>query len=173
MAILVSAHNLKKTYGVRPLFDGITFTIEDGESVGLIGPNGAGKSTLLKLLASREAPDGGTLSMQRGLKVGYLEQTPLFEPDATVESTIREGAAAHFGPHAEDWESVALTQEIMSKLSLVDGEDLVETLSGGWKKRVALGRELARLGHGRAVCDPQPSRCGAVPDRRVWALTAR
>ena len=142
MAILISAHNLKKTYGVRPLFDGITFAIEDGESIGLIGPNGAGKSTLLKLLASRETPDGGTLSMQRGLKVGYLEQTPLFAPDATVESTITEGAAAHFGPHAEEWESIALCQEIMSKLSLEEGP--VATLSGGWKKRVALGRELAR-----------------------------
>ena len=59
--ILVSAHELKKTYGARPLFEGITFSIEAGERIGLIGPNGAGKSTLLKIIAGQNQPDEGTL----------------------------------------------------------------------------------------------------------------
>jgi ATP-binding cassette subfamily F protein uup len=138
VSILISAHNLKKTFGARPLFEGLTFAIESGERIGLIGPNGAGKSTLLKILASQTEPDEGTLSKARGLRVSCLDQVPTFEPNATVESTI---LAATSDPHA--WESIADASEVMSKLSL-DGETPVATLSGGWKKRVALARELVR-----------------------------
>lgn len=141
MGILVSAHQLKKTYGVRPLFDGITFMIKDGERVGLIGPNGAGKSTLLKVLASKTSPDGGTVSFQKGLRVGFLEQVPTFKPGATVEAAIVEGAVSQ-GKDPHDWEVLALVQEYMARLFLTDGP--VEKLSGGWKKRVALARELVK-----------------------------
>ncbi len=79
MAILVSAHNVRKAFAARPLFDGLTFAIETGERIGLIGPNGAGKSTLLRILASQASPDDGTISFQRGLRVGFLEQVPDFK----------------------------------------------------------------------------------------------
>lgn len=141
MGILVSAHQLKKTYGVRPLFEGITFMLKEGERVGLIGPNGAGKSTLLKVIAQKTSPDGGTVSFQKGLKVGYLEQVPAFKSGATVEATIIEGAISQ-GKDPHDWEVMADVQEYMARLSLVDGP--VDKLSGGWKKRVALARELVK-----------------------------
>lgn len=144
MAILVSAHRLRKAFAARPLFDELTFSIETGERIGLIGPNGAGKSTLLKILASKTTPDEGTLSLQRGLRVGYLEQVPQFKPDAHVMSTVLEGAN-----DPDDWEDMARAHEILSKLSL-DGENgpgpesAIAELSGGWKKRVALARELVK-----------------------------
>jgi len=146
MPNLVSAHEIKKAFAARPLFSGLTFSIDSGERIGLIGPNGAGKSTLLKILASRATPDAGTLAFQRGLKVGFLEQVPSFSAGVTILSTVLEGTD---DPH--DWQSIALAHEIMSRLSLnglsghaILPETPVEQLSGGWKKRVALARELAR-----------------------------
>ena len=139
MAILLSAHELGKSFAARPLFEGLTFSIESGERIGLIGPNGAGKSTLLKILAARSEADRGTLSRQKGLKVGYLEQVPSFAPGRSVQETVFEGIP---GADVNDWEQVGFAQEIISRLQL-DGEAKVDSLSGGWKKRVALARELA------------------------------
>lgn len=143
MAILISAHKLTKIFSSRTLFDELTFSIESGERIGLIGPNGAGKSTLLKILAGKSDLDGGTLSIQRGLRIGYLEQIPQFSDGATVHSSVMEGSDDPY-----DWEEIARADEIMSKLSLMEGEvhpeKLVSDLSGGWKKRVALARELIK-----------------------------
>jgi ATP-binding cassette subfamily F protein uup len=139
MAILTNAYQLSKSFTTRPLFEEITFSIQDGERIGLIGPNGAGKSTLLKILAGKEKPDSGTLSSQRGLRVGYLEQVPEFTEGSTIYSAIMEAAR---DPH--DWEEMAEADKIMSKLSLPDRETEIIKLSGGWKKRVALARELLR-----------------------------
>ena len=138
--ILINAFNITKSYGARPLFNEITFGIESGEHIGLIGPNGAGKSTLLKILAGKVHVDDGKLSVQRGLRVAYLEQTPTFSPDATIFSTVLEGTDDPY-----EWESQSLAHEIISKLGLEsDIETLITKLSGGWKKRVAIARELAR-----------------------------
>lgn len=144
MAIFVSAHLLGKTYTSRPLFQGLTFSVETGDRIGLIGPNGAGKSTLLKILAGKTDTDSGTLSFQKGLRIGFLEQVPQFIGNKTVIDTIMEGAE---DPH--DWESISLAQELLSKLALnsnnqVSEESTVSSLSGGWKKRVALARELLK-----------------------------
>lgn len=144
MATLISVSGLTHTYGARPLFENLSFVIEAKERVGLIGPNGAGKSTLMKILAGAVEPDSGLISRTRGLRTGYLEQVPQFKDGATVVSTVLEGAK-----DPDDWESIALAHEVMGKLSLTGGalctpETPVAQLSGGWKKRVALGRELLR-----------------------------
>jgi ATP-binding cassette subfamily F protein uup len=146
LSILLSAHRLRKSFAARPLFEDLTFSIESGERIGLIGPNGAGKSTLLRILASKSSPDDGTLSFQRGLRVGYLEQVPTFHDGATVLATALEGT-----DDPDDWENIARAHTLLSKLSL-DGaregiglDTPVARLSGGWKKRVALARELIRL----------------------------
>jgi len=144
VAILINAHELKKAFAARPLFDGLTFSIESGEKIGLIGPNGAGKSTLLKILAGQSSPDQGTLSVQRGLRVGFLEQVPVFSEGATVQSSVLESSK-----DPDDWQEHARAQQLMSELSLSGEEGFgpetpVAQLSGGWKKRVALARELLK-----------------------------
>lgn len=139
--ILLGAHQLSKSFTARPLFENLSFSIEGGERVGLIGPNGAGKSTLLKILSGQTQADSGKLSVQKGLRVGFLEQVPQFGSSATIQSTVMEGAI-----DPDDWQDQARGQELMAKLDLnrFDPEMLVSQLSGGWKKRVALARELVR-----------------------------
>ena len=163
MAILLGVNALKATFGVRPLFDDVSFTIAEGDRIGLIGPNGAGKSTLLRILAGEVAPDGGEVSRRRGLRVGRLAQVPTFTEGATVLETLREGARAEGGGagagggpgqpgHAdEDWEIEARIETLLAKLELsgrgaggVGPETRIAELSGGWRKRAALARELAR-----------------------------
>lgn len=144
MPILISAHQLSKSFTARPLFDNISFSIETGQRIGLIGPNGAGKSTLLKVLAGHLSPDDGRLSVQRGLRIGYLEQVPHFSEGATIFSAVMEGSR-----DPDDWEEITKAQVIMDKLDLTEelgrpGDMPVASLSGGWKKRVALARELVR-----------------------------
>ncbi len=140
MAILIGAQEISKTFSERFLFKRISFSLESGERVGLIGPNGAGKSTLLSILAGLTEPDEGKLSLQRGLKVAYLEQVPKFREGQTVQEAAMDGA---HDPH--DWEEIARAQALMSKLELSEkSESKVETLSGGWKKRVAIVRELMK-----------------------------
>ncbi|MBF0493001.1 MAG: ABC-F family ATP-binding cassette domain-containing protein [Deltaproteobacteria bacterium] len=144
MSILLSVQNLKKTFGAKPLFEGLNFSIESGERIGLIGPNGAGKTSLLRILAGQSSPDTGELSVQRGLRIGFLEQVPQFNPGTTIESCLLEARS-----HGEDWEFLGRAQEYLSKLGLEDHQKLSEetpiaNLSGGWKKRIALIRELLR-----------------------------
>src|SRR6476659_3838213 len=91
MSILLSAQGLTASFGARPLFEGVSFTVEEGDRIGLIGPNGAGKSTLLRLLAATaggEHTQSGLVSRRRGLRVGYLAQVPRFDAGATVASVI-------------------------------------------------------------------------------------
>jgi ATP-binding cassette subfamily F protein uup len=139
MAILISAHRLEKSFASRTLFRGLTFAIESGDRVGLIGPNGAGKSTLLKILAGRLQSDKGELSLNRGLKIGLLEQIPTFSPDSTVYQTLLEGTSDPY-----DAVELARVDQVISQLELQDTETMVADLSGGWQKRVALARELVR-----------------------------
>ena len=139
MAILLTAQDLGASFGVRPLFEGVSFTVSEGERMGLIGPNGAGKSTLLRILAGLHSPERGAVSRQRGLRVALLEQVPRFANDVTVRAAVEQGAAE------------GAADDVLARLSLtgragnaVSPETSVASLSGGWKKRVALGRELAR-----------------------------
>jgi len=140
MAVIASAHKISKTFGIQTLFKNITFSIEDGQKIGLIGPNGAGKSTLLQILSKRATPDTGDVSFGKNLSVGYLEQTPKFPPDKTVFDVITDDSDDS-QVHGRAW-------ELMSRLALEDQTDggmkKVSELSGGWLKRVALARELIK-----------------------------
>jgi ATP-binding cassette subfamily F protein uup len=144
VAILLSTQNLTHSFSGRTLFENLNFSIESGERIGLIGPNGAGKSTLLKLLVGELQPESGVISRQRGLRTGYLSQTPAFQADATVMSTVLESAADPY-----DWEEISRATELLGKFLIQEGatvepESLISSLSGGWKKRAALARELMK-----------------------------
>jgi ABC transport system ATP-binding/permease protein len=148
VSILLSVQDLGHAFGARPLFDGVSFTLAQGDRVGLIGPNGAGKSTLLRILAGELAQDRGTLAARGHLRVGHLAQNPAFPPEITVREAVRQGLPASARQGAEHESNV---DELLAKLELTGsaaGEDApVERLSGGWRKRVALARAL--------VADPE------------------
>jgi ABC transport system ATP-binding/permease protein len=145
MAILATARDLGKSFSARPLFEGVCFTLSEGERVGLIGPNGAGKSTLLRILAGQDSPDQGELTVRRGLRVGHVAQAPQFRPGHTVRQAVLAGISAS-DPEAH-WRAEARADQMIAFLELAGpqaGADTpVERLSGGWKKRVALAAELA------------------------------
>lgn len=144
MAILLNAQGITLSYGTRPLFEKISLSLHSGERVGLIGPNGAGKSTLMKIMSGKLNPDQGVVSFQKGLRVGVLEQVPQFQGDKSILETVMEGA-----DDPDDWEEMGRAQEILSKFEIMDDanqnpETKISLLSGGWKKKVALARELMR-----------------------------
>jgi ATP-binding cassette subfamily F protein uup len=122
------------------LFQGVGFTLSDGDRVGLIGPNGAGKSTLLRLLAGELSPDAGEVSRRSGLRVALLAQVPVLT-GATVREAVRAGRPHDAHPSAGGWEDEARVDEWLNRLGL-DAETPPATLSGGWRKRVALARAL-------------------------------
>src|SRR2546422_2821922 len=88
MTVLLSVQGLTKSYGPRPLFTGLSLDLRAGERIGLIGPNGSGKSTLLRLLAGLEEPDGGTRSLRRGARLGYLAQDDVFAEGLTAREVL-------------------------------------------------------------------------------------
>lgn len=137
VAVLLSARDLSHAFGARPLFEGVSFTISEGDRVGLIGPNGAGKSTLLKILAGLFPPDRGELARRGALRTAYLPQVP--ELSGT---NVREAVLAGLpGADASRWEDESRVDQWLSRLNL-DGEAPLTGLSGGWQKRVALARAL-------------------------------
>ena len=141
MTVLLSCQSLTKSYSDRPLFQNITFGISGDERLGLIGPNGAGKSTLLKLFAGLEKPDGGTLSARRGLRLGYLAQAEEFTPGRTVEDVLAEALADSPLDATEKTLQIEIT---LARVGFADRTETAHTLSGGWKKRLAIAQALVR-----------------------------
>lgn len=131
---LLTIENLTKSYTERLLFDDASFSINEGDKIGLIGINGTGKSTLLRIVAGLETPDKGNVVKGRNLSIRFLSQNPVFhEGDTIVQSIVRENEGKD---HVWDMESQAKT--MLTKLGFTDFGCKVETLSGGQRKRVAL-----------------------------------
>ncbi|WP_309710458.1 ABC-F family ATP-binding cassette domain-containing protein [Armatimonas sp.] len=141
MATLLSAQGIEARSGGRTLFTGLTFGIEDTERLGLIGPNGAGKSTMLKALAGMGDLSGGTVSMRRGLQVGYVAQDEAFEGDQTVEQAL---FSALDGTTLDETEKVMHVEISLAQCDFPDRNQKAAQLSGGWKKRLAIAQQLLK-----------------------------
>jgi ABC transport system ATP-binding/permease protein len=139
--LLLSCQEIGKAFGARPLFESLSFGVFEGDRVGLVGPNGSGKSTLLKILAGLETPDTGTRAVRKRLRVGYVPQDAVFPDEATPESVLSEALA---DAHLEEFEKVTRIEVVLARAGFTDARQTVRTLSGGWKKRLAVARELAR-----------------------------
>ena len=138
MEILLSCRDLSKSYGLRVLFNGITLGLFKGERTGLIGPNGSGKSTLLRILTGLETPDAGELSARRGLRMGYVAQEDNFDKSQTVEQSLM----SVIDDDVDDHEREIQAGIMLSRVGLLQPDQQVGTLSGGWLKRLAIARQL-------------------------------
>ena len=141
MSVLLSARELLKDFSHGPVFSGLSLDLRAGERIGLIGPNGAGKSTLLKILAGRESPDEGTVATKRGARVGYVPQDDVFPEGQSVRDVV---LARLTGDSLEEHERETQAAIALTRVGFEDFERPASTLSGGWRKRLALARELAR-----------------------------
>jgi ATP-binding cassette subfamily F protein uup len=141
MSLLLSAEGLTKSFGPRPLFSDLSFALHAGERVGLIGPNGSGKSTLLRLLAGLDQPDAGSRVVRRGARIGYLPQDDVFPAGQAARDAV---LAALADEPIEDHERETRAAITLTQVGFTDPDRPADVLSGGWRKRLALARELAR-----------------------------
>ena len=134
MTPYLDVQHLTKTFGALTLFRDISFSIGEGQKVGLIAKNGTGKSTLLSILAGKEGYDAGDIVFRRDLKVGFLEQSPAFDPEESVLD-------ACFNHQGEE-EKVLKAKQVLTKLKIRNLQQKMGQLSGGQQKRVALANVL-------------------------------
>ena len=166
----VTVEGLTKSYGINPLFNNITFHINEGEKIALIARNGVGKSTLLRIIAGQEVQESGKVHISKGVTVALFEQDPKFDEDKTVlenifssnhpiMSVMRKYEAALEADDAEvitecisqieelgAWDYEAKVHQILSKLNIHHLQNKVSNLSGGQRKRAALAKTLIDIG---------------------------
>lgn len=140
MTPLINFQELTKSFGTKVLFSYLSFSIFKGERVGLIGPNGAGKSTLLKTLAGLELPDSGEIAIKKGTIVGYVPQVSEFANSSLHEILLTQLQNEKMA----DYEKEHLIETTLFKVGFRDTSLPAQALSGGWKKRLAIGLELIK-----------------------------
>lgn len=134
MTPLLDVQNISKAFGAHVLFENISFSIAEGQHVGLIAKNGTGKSTLLSLLSGKESVDSGSIIFRRDIKVGFLEQQPKFDP----EESVLDACFNHQG----DPDRILKAKQILTQLHITDLTQPMGQLSGGQQKRIALANVL-------------------------------
>jgi len=138
---IINASGISKKFGLTPLFQNISFTVSEGDRIGLIGPNGSGKSTLLGILSGRIEPDSGDLAIRKRTRMAFVAQNSEFAPGDTVASII-EKALEKAGVH--DAEHTTHSAETCGRAGFTDLSITAASLSGGWKKRLAIVEALVQ-----------------------------
>lgn len=135
--IRLQVESLTKSIGDRILFADVSFTVEEGDKIGIVARNGAGKSTLLNILCGKEDYDSGKITLSDGVRTGYLSQSPDFDPEMTaLEYSMPE-------PHdADDYGAPDRARQMLSQLGIADFSQKLGTMSGGQLKRVSIARVL-------------------------------
>jgi ATP-binding cassette subfamily F protein uup len=139
MGVLLSVSALGKRFGARVLFENLSLSLSEGDRMGLIGPNGSGKTTLLEILAGNEAPEAGTRALRKQTRLAYVPQDSLFAPGDTIGSVL---AAALADLPLEEVEKSARLKLMLGRAEFMDAATLAASLSGGWKKRLAIAAAL-------------------------------
>ncbi len=135
----IRACDICKEFGERTLFENLCFSFQSEEHIGLIGPNGSGKSTLLKILCGEEEADRGSIEGAHNLRLGYLPQTDKLSDERSIEDTLLDALT---GVHWSPEEKLTKARILMGKAGVTDPAQTCGTLSGGWRKRVAILRVL-------------------------------
>ncbi|MEJ2656241.1 MAG: ABC-F family ATP-binding cassette domain-containing protein [Desulfobacterales bacterium] len=136
--VLISTYFISKSYGAQPLFTDISLQIFEKERLGLIGPNGAGKSTLLKIFSDVESPDSGEISRKKGTHTIYLPQEDVLDPEKTIEEVLFKNIPKDL----EAWQVGKRRQETIRLIQVDNTSQKIKTLSGGWRKKLAIGQAL-------------------------------
>lgn len=168
MRPFIQAENLSKRWGELMLFENISFTVSEGQKVALIARNGTGKSTLLDLLAGKDTPDGGAITVTNDIKIGYFEQIPKLNPEHTVLEEVFESDSeklrtvkefelavaknnqqkiAEISTKMDElgaWDAEVEIKQVLTQLKILNLEQPVAQLSGGQKKRLALAKVLVQ-----------------------------
>jgi ATP-binding cassette subfamily F protein uup len=138
---LINVRSISKAFGADPLFQNVSFTVSQGDRIGLIGPNGSGKSTLLRILAGIEDTDGGEIAVRKRLRLSYVEQESEFRRGDTVRSVVDAALKGSAVPESERGTRFA---ETLGRAGFVDLEREATALSGGWQKRLAIVQALVQ-----------------------------
>jgi len=132
---IINAQGISKSFGSNPLFQNVSFTVSEGDRIGLIGPNGSGKSTLLRILGGDVSPDQGEIAVRKRVRLSYVEQDSKFRPGDTVRS-VAQGAMERVA--VPDSERGTRFAETLGRAGLEDLDVEACALSGGWQKRLAI-----------------------------------
>ncbi len=141
MPPIINVQKISKAFGAQPLFHDVSFTVSEGNRIGLIGPNGSGKSTLLRILAGTEVPDSGNVAVRKRLRLTYVEQDSHFKAGETVRSVIETALKSSANIDSEHGAHFA---ETLGRAGFEDLEAEAAALSGGWQKRLAIVEALVQ-----------------------------
>ena len=139
MPPILSAQSVTKQFGAVPLFRDISLTVDDGDRIGLIGPNGAGKSTLLALLAGLVPPDSGELAVRKRARAAYVPQDSVFRPGSRSGTCSRTRMTA---AHTDEAQREGRLRELAGRTGFESLDAEAASLSGGWRKRLAIAEAL-------------------------------
>ncbi len=139
MPPILNAQGVSKRFGAVPLFENLSFTVSDGDRIGLIGPNGAGKSTLLKVLAGDENSDTGDVALRKRARVGYIRQESTFAPGLSIRQVLEKALEE---AKVSEAEHEGRLRETGGRVGFPNMEAEAATLSGGWRKRLAIAEQM-------------------------------